>query len=94
MGFTADGLPLVGNLTGEYTGRTGSNEWIAAGFNGHGMDKCWLTGQALAAMVLGEDAPLWFPTSYLVGEERLRSLTPDAAATMFANAFLPNDAKI
>ncbi|EEU41695.1 uncharacterized protein NECHADRAFT_16153, partial [Fusarium vanettenii 77-13-4] len=70
MGFTTDWLPMVGNLGQAGTG-SASNEWIAAGFNGHGMDKCWLTGQAVARMALGEDVPSWFPKSYLLTSERL-----------------------
>ncbi|KAL9571897.1 hypothetical protein ACKAV7_003886 [Fusarium commune] len=75
MGFTPDGLPLVGNLTQKATGRAGSDEWIAAGFNGHGMDKCWLSGQAVAKMAIDGDVPSWLPASFLVTEERLEFLT-------------------
>lgn len=79
MGFTSDGLPLVGNLSSKMTGRTGDGEWIAAGFNGHGMDKCWLTGEALAQMVLQGTTPESFPTPYLLSEERFDRLTSEAA---------------
>ncbi|KAF5011311.1 hypothetical protein FDECE_2561 [Fusarium decemcellulare] len=85
MGFTADGLPLIGNLDSVTTGRAGAQEWIAAGFNGHGMDKCWLSGQAVARLALGEDTPSWFPESFLASEERLKSLTLDAAADAIVN---------
>ncbi|EFW98590.1 FAD dependent oxidoreductase superfamily [Grosmannia clavigera kw1407] len=73
MGMTADGLPLVGNLPVSATGRTspGGQEWIAAGFQGYGMDKCWLTGEALVAMMAGRDVSSWFPSAYLITEERL-----------------------
>ncbi|KAH7116559.1 FAD dependent oxidoreductase-domain-containing protein [Dactylonectria estremocensis] len=77
MGFTSDGLPLVGNIGQTITGREGSNEWIAAGFNGHGMDKCWLSGEAVARMALGEEVPAWFPRSFLASEKRLESFTLD-----------------
>lgn len=87
MGFTPDGLPIVGGLSASTTGRSGSQEWIAAGFNGHGMDKCWLSGQALALMALGEDVPSWLPRSFLVSEERLGSLNSEAAADAFAHLF-------
>ncbi|KIL93751.1 hypothetical protein FAVG1_02312 [Fusarium avenaceum] len=80
MGFTADGLPVVGNLPHSLTGRTGNGEWIAAGFNGHGMDKCWLTGEAIARMVIGEQDVPGFPKAYLLSEDRVKSWSPEKAA--------------
>ncbi|KAL1981973.1 hypothetical protein VTN96DRAFT_1939 [Rasamsonia emersonii] len=70
MGFTGDGMPVVGRLDDSMTKRGGDGEWIAAGFNGYGMDKCWLTGEAVAGMVVGRDVSSWFPSAYLVDEER------------------------
>ncbi|KAJ4249784.1 hypothetical protein NW762_012126 [Fusarium torreyae] len=80
MGFTADGMPLVGNLPRGLTGRDGNGEWIAAGFNGHGMDKCWLSGEAIARMVLGEKDVPGFPKAYLLSDERVSSWTPEQPA--------------
>jgi glycine/D-amino acid oxidase-like deaminating enzyme len=80
MGFTADGMPLVGRLPAGLTGRSGSGEWIAAGFNGHGMDKCWLSGEALARMVLGEEVVPGFPRAYLLTAWRIKSWTAEKAA--------------
>ncbi|VUC33662.1 unnamed protein product [Clonostachys rosea] len=94
MGFTADGLPLVGNLGPVTTGRAGDQEWIAAGFNGHGMDKCWLSGQAVARLAMGEDTPLWFPESFLVSEERLKSLTIDCATDTIVSMFGLSSSKL
>lgn len=71
MGMTADGLPLVGKLPGNATGREVGEEWIAAGFQGYGMDKCWLTGEAVAKMMAGRDVSSWFPSAYLITEERV-----------------------
>ena len=71
MAFTADQLPLVGHLTPVVSQRKGDGEWFAGGFNGHGMDKAWLTGEALVKMIVGEDVSEWFPSSYLITEERL-----------------------
>ncbi|CAH0042085.1 unnamed protein product, partial [Clonostachys rhizophaga] len=72
QGHTTDGLPLVGKIPEKVTGRPGSTgEWIAAGFNGYGMDKCWLTGQALAKMVLGQEVDEWFPKCYYISEARV-----------------------
>ncbi|PNP78775.1 hypothetical protein FNYG_07917 [Fusarium nygamai] len=80
MGFTADGMPIVGRLPQNLTGRNGSGEWIAAGFNGHGMDKCWLTGEAIARMVLGEADVPGFPKAYLLNDDRMKSWSPQGAA--------------
>ncbi|KAF5722908.1 FAD dependent oxidoreductase superfamily [Fusarium mundagurra] len=80
MGFTADGMPIVGKLPQKLTGRSGSGEWIAAGFNGHGMDKCWLTGEAIARMVLGEADVPGFPKAYLLSDGRMKSWSPQGAA--------------
>ncbi|KAF4953608.1 hypothetical protein FGADI_5944 [Fusarium gaditjirri] len=80
MGFTADGMPIVGKLPRNLTGRSGSGEWIAAGFNGHGMDKCWLTGEAIARMVLGETDVPGFPKAYLLSDDRMKSWSPEGAA--------------
>ena len=82
MGFTSDGLPLVGRLTKDLTARAGDGEWIAAGFNGHGMDKCWLTGEAVAEMIMGR-TPEAFPKAFLVSEERCEKMGPDQALAMF-----------
>ncbi|KAF4442961.1 putative oxidoreductase ordL [Fusarium austroafricanum] len=79
MGFTADGMPIVGNLPQGLAGRNGSGEWIAAGFNGHGMDKCWLSGEAIARMVLGEENVSGFPKAYLLSNDRIKAWSPKGA---------------
>lgn len=72
QGYTADRLPIVGQVPGSITGKAGGDgQWIAAGFNGYGMDKCWLTGEALVKMIFGEDVSEWFPQCFLVTEKRL-----------------------
>ena len=73
MGFTADGLPLVGNLPKFTTGRDGNGEWIAAGFNGYGMVNCWLSGKAVAHQILGKNVD-WFPEQFGVSSERLLAM--------------------
>ncbi|KAL1641139.1 hypothetical protein SLS58_006247 [Diplodia intermedia] len=88
MGFTADGVPLVGRLPEAATGRRGGGgggggkggEWIAAGFNGYGMGNCWLSGEALAGMMRGEDVSGRLPECYLATEERLASFQSRKAA--------------
>ena len=86
MGFSADGLPWVGILSEELTGRKRSAqsdgrsgaEWAAVAYSGEGMVNAWLCGKALAMMVLqhctSEDqvlAPDWFPEQMLITDERI-----------------------
>ncbi|KAI9155635.1 Gamma-glutamylputrescine oxidoreductase [Paramyrothecium foliicola] len=91
QGHTADGLPIVGHVPASVTGEAGDSEqWIAAGFNGYGMDKCWLTGEALVRMMLDEDVSAWFPQCFLITERRLREeLTADKTVLKFAKIALP-----
>jgi glycine/D-amino acid oxidase-like deaminating enzyme len=85
MAFTADGLPLVGRLTGSMTGRNGDGEWFAGGYNGHGMDKAWLSGEALVGMVLGKELP-GFPQAYCISEERLMRMDLENVLQLFGSA--------
>lgn len=74
MGFTADGLPLVGRLPQSISHRGEEDvggEWIAAGFNGHGMPQCWSSGEAVAKMILGVDVSDFLPDVFLATKERL-----------------------
>lgn len=77
MGFTADGVPLVGRLPSIATGRGDvtivdpSEEWIAAGFNGYGMVNAWLAGRAVAQMACGIETNDWLPESYVCTASRL-----------------------
>ncbi|KAJ5170366.1 uncharacterized protein N7500_003149 [Penicillium coprophilum] len=93
MAFSSDGLPWVGRLPKAATGRPehGSEgaEWVCAAFGGEGMVQAWLSGKAVATMLLAQDAPLsetinadisWLPEQLLVSEER------------FAHAVLPREA--
>jgi glycine/D-amino acid oxidase-like deaminating enzyme len=58
-------------------GELAENQFIIAGFNGHGMPLCFLSGKALACLVAGEVLPPEFPTSFLVSPERLESGNTD-----------------
>ncbi|OOF91806.1 hypothetical protein ASPCADRAFT_133894 [Aspergillus carbonarius ITEM 5010] len=85
MGFSADGLPWVGQLpdllTQRKLQREGSGaEWVSAAFSGEGMVFAWLCGKALATMLLIHDDQLletasrdlsWFPEQMLVTGERI-----------------------
>ncbi|KAJ6024372.1 hypothetical protein N7540_005169 [Penicillium herquei] len=74
MGFTSDGMPLVGRLGKKWTGRSGEREWAAVGFNGYGMDKCWLVGETLGAMISGENVADRLPSLYQITDERLERM--------------------
>jgi len=95
QGHTADGLPVVGQVPQSIAGaEAGDGQWIAAGFNGYGMDKCWLTGEALVKMILGEDVSAWFPQVFLITEDRLNNgLTAAKTVLKFAKIALPDGAK-
>ncbi|QSZ35135.1 hypothetical protein DSL72_008000 [Monilinia vaccinii-corymbosi] len=87
MGFSTDGLPWVGKLPESSTGRrittaqtTRGAEWAAAAFSGEGMVHAWLSGKALAGMILSHDhaeaglaVPEWFPEAMIISEKRLTS---------------------
>ncbi|KAH7133122.1 FAD dependent oxidoreductase-domain-containing protein [Dactylonectria estremocensis] len=85
LGLTGDVMPLVGRVPGSAP-QSGSGEWVAAGFNGEGMVWAWLSGTALAVMVLGKEGEElekgvgrpggklaeWFPQELKVDGGRLR----------------------
>lgn len=47
MGYSYDSNPHVGEVPGK------PNQFVLAGFNGHGMPVIWLSGKAVAKMVVG-----------------------------------------
>jgi len=55
MGFTPDGLPLVGPIPG-YPSR---NVWFCGGFTGHGMSLGFQTANHAVAAMLGEEEPMF-----------------------------------
>ncbi len=57
MGFTADGLPSIGEVPGLPAAL------YAAGFNGHGMSLGFATGRYLAQRLLGETTEPLFPAA-------------------------------
>ena len=77
MGFSADGLPVVGRLPSRVTRRAGDGEWIAAAFNGYGMANCLLSGEALALMMLGEDVSDCLPDAYGADLGRFEHAVPE-----------------
>lgn len=83
MGFTMDGLPIVGRASRQVSTRDQGRadqggEWVAAGFNGYGMVHSWLSGKALAHMILGRDSEVrdWFPVEeFACSEGRLAKMS-------------------
>ncbi|KAF5537000.1 gamma-glutamylputrescine oxidoreductase [Fusarium mexicanum] len=71
QGHTSDGLLLVGKLPKSVSGRDGDGEWIAGGYSGYGMDKAWMTGEAVASMITGKGIPEWLPKAFLLTDQRL-----------------------
>lgn len=66
MGYTPDGFPFVGEVPGM------EGMWIAAAFQGHGMVLAWESARALVGMMGREDVSNWFPSPFIVAEERVR----------------------
>ncbi|KAI9016734.1 FAD dependent oxidoreductase [Hyaloraphidium curvatum] len=50
LGFTPDYFPLVGAVPGK------KNQWIAAGYSGHGMPRAFLAGRSIAHAIAGNSA--------------------------------------
>ncbi|KAE8157536.1 FAD dependent oxidoreductase-domain-containing protein [Aspergillus tamarii] len=85
MGFSSDGLPWVGQLPSSVshaaeTTKPDGAQWVCCGFSGEGMVQAWLSGTAVAQMVLASDREhqlnpdylSWFPEQMLLTEERLK----------------------
>ncbi|KAE8382456.1 FAD dependent oxidoreductase-domain-containing protein [Aspergillus bertholletiae] len=85
MGFSSDGLPWVGQLPSSVNDATEAAtedgaQWVCCGFSGEGMVQAWLSGMAVAKMLLATkqthhmrpDYLSWFPEQMLVTEERLK----------------------
>lgn len=82
LGISADERPWVGRIGPVITtrreggeggeGLAAGGEWIAAGYTGEGMVHAWMSGKALAGMVLGLDRDCGLPEVFIVSEERWR----------------------
>ncbi|KAI6040658.1 FAD dependent oxidoreductase [Pisolithus marmoratus] len=81
IGASIDLMPWVGRLP-----RTVSapGEWIAAGYTGEGMVHAWLSGKALAGMILGAEREdrlsEWFPDALRMTHARWQRATLEALA--------------
>lgn len=86
QGHTSDGLPLVGKLPKSVSGRDGDGEWIAGGYSGYGMDKAWMTGEAVASMITGKGIPEWLPKAFLLTRQRLeRDITVERSVAKWVS---------
>ncbi|KAF5556460.1 FAD dependent oxidoreductase superfamily [Fusarium phyllophilum] len=86
QGHTSDGLPLVGKLPKSVSGRDGDGEWIAGGYSGYGMDKAWMTGEAMASMIAGKGVPEWLHKAFLLTDQRLeRDITVEKSVAKWVS---------
>lgn len=69
MGYSADNSPFIGAIPGR------SNQFVVAGFTGHGMPQVFLSAKGVAAMAVdGVDfKSTGVPRIYQVTKERLAS---------------------
>lgn len=78
MGFSIDRYPLLGKLPSQALDRPAGTddgcEWIAAGFGGYGMVNSWLSGDAVAKLLLTGKVPETLPPNYLLTAERYAAL--------------------
>ncbi|KAH9891207.1 FAD dependent oxidoreductase [Cubamyces lactineus] len=63
-------------------------EWIAAGYSGEGMVHAWMSGKALAHMILDKDDEIrdWFPDILRVTEQRWKNADFDRLVSRFISA--------
>ncbi|PCH33163.1 FAD dependent oxidoreductase [Wolfiporia cocos MD-104 SS10] len=99
LGISTDSLPWVGRLPEKVAGRPSPSaqglkegkrlaapgEWIAAGYSGEGMVHAWMSGKALAYMVLDREEEIteWFPDILRVTEKRWKKATVDDLISKF-----------
>ena len=69
MGYTSDYLPHVGAVPAK------SNQFIIAGFSGYGMPQIFLSGKAIASMIIEgkEFSETGVPRIYETSQSRLSS---------------------
>lgn len=92
MGFTGDGVPMVGEIPCSQTPRGMPGEYLAAGFNGYGMATCWMAGEIIAQIALGRGFPECLPESYKLTEERLQRLTVELAVASLSGGLETEEA--
>jgi glycine/D-amino acid oxidase-like deaminating enzyme len=69
MGYSSDGVPYVGQVPGR------QNQFVVAGFSGHGMPQIFLSAQGVASMVMDDVTyeSTGVPKLYQATQERLDS---------------------
>ncbi|CCM03701.1 uncharacterized protein FIBRA_05847 [Fibroporia radiculosa] len=100
LGISTDLMPWVGRLPTKVSGRAeparlpekeprsllaAPGEWIAAGYSGEGMVHAWMSGKALAYMVLDREDEMagWFPDILRVTEKRWKEANVDDLLARF-----------
>ncbi|KAK1980883.1 FAD dependent oxidoreductase [Colletotrichum cereale] len=70
MGYSSDGLPHIGAVPGR------QNQFIIAGFTGHGMPQIFLSAKGVASMIIEQKSykSTGIPSVYEATQERLSSL--------------------
>ena len=79
MGYTSDGFPFVGEVPKK------PEQYICAGFSGHGMPQAFLSAKAVATMI-GEDKKVEevdLPTLYRSTQERFESKVKHISLTAY-----------
>ncbi|KZT09018.1 FAD dependent oxidoreductase [Laetiporus sulphureus 93-53] len=100
LGISTDALPWVGRLPAKVSGRAepppnakeraqaglaAPGEWLAAGYSGEGMVHAWMSGRAVAQMLLDreEEVRAWFPDILRVTEQRWKRARVDDLLARF-----------
>jgi glycine/D-amino acid oxidase-like deaminating enzyme len=60
LSWTSDGFPWVGELP-SFRGEASRGLYVAAGFGGEGMVRCFASGKAVAEMLTGQEPTLFNP---------------------------------
>ncbi|WWC85870.1 uncharacterized protein L201_000737 [Kwoniella dendrophila CBS 6074] len=68
IGMTPDSVPFIGSVPNK------PGQYVAAGYNGHGMARIFICAPALAKHVLGGEWDPIMPKSFIVTEERINRL--------------------
>lgn len=68
LGYSVDALPWVGEIPNR------PNQYLIAGFHGHGMPRVFLSGKAIAEMILNDVSveKTGIPKSFMLSEDRIK----------------------
>ncbi|KAH9923353.1 FAD dependent oxidoreductase [Fomitopsis serialis] len=82
---SADRFVPVSEKEGSCLHLASPGEWLAAGYTGEGMVHAWMSGRALAYMILDQEDALedWFPDILRVTEKRWKKASVDTLVARF-----------